>query len=127
MSPILLAGTAIVHLALVAYTIGIVSEQRNRRVSRFALNFLTVGVVLDITATACMIAGSSSGPFTAHGLLGFSSLAAMLLETTFAWRHRHTQGDAEVPHWLHLYSRIAYGWWLVAYVTGAMLVMASRG
>ena len=127
MSPTLLAGTVIVHLALAAYTIGIVSEQRNHRVSKMALSFLTVGIVFDIVATACMIAGSSSGPFTAHGLLGFSSLAAMLLETSFAWRHRLAQGDGEVPHWLHLYSRLAYGWWLVAYVTGALLVMASRG
>ena len=127
MSPILIAGTVIVHLALAAYTVGIVSEQRSHRVSRRALAFLTAGVVFDVVATACMIAGSSSGPFTAHGLLGFSSLAAMLLETSFAWRHRLAQGDGEGPRWLHLYSGVAYGWWLVAYVTGAMLVMASRG
>lgn len=127
MSPVLLAGTVIVHLALAAYTVGIVSEQRHHRVSKNALSFLTIGVVFDITATGFMIAGSSSGPFTAHGLLGFSSLGAMLLETAFAWRHRLAQGDGEVPGWLHLYSRVAYGWWLVAYVTGAMLVMASRG
>ncbi len=126
MSPILIAGTIIVNLALVSYAVGIIGEQRSHRVSRRVLAFLVVGVILDVTATACMIAGSSRGPFTAHGLLGFSSLAAMLTETFFAWRHRRANGDDVVPIWLHRWSRIAFGWWLVAYVTGALLVMGAR-
>jgi len=125
MSPILIAGTTIVHLALICYTIGIFTEQRQRRVTKRVLIFLTAGVVFDVVATGCMIAGSSTGPFTAHGLLGFSSLGAMLLETAFAWRHRSQVGDAEVPTWLHRYSRLAYTWWVVAYITGALLVMSK--
>ncbi|MGB5753132.1 MAG: hypothetical protein WBN87_09745, partial [Thermoanaerobaculia bacterium] len=70
MSPILMAGTLIVNLALVFYTIGIVSEQRSHRITKRVLVFLTAGVTFDIIATACMITGSSKGPFTAHGLLG---------------------------------------------------------
>lgn len=125
MNPVLITGTIIVNLALVFYTVGIITEQRSRRVSRTVVTFLTAGVVFDLVATGCMIAGSSKGPFTAHGLLGFSSLAAMLLETGFAWRHRNRQGEAEVPTWLHRYSRLAYGWWIVAYITGAILVMSK--
>ena len=125
MSPILIAGTIIVNLALICYTIGIVTEQRQRRVSRRVVSFLTAGVIFDLVATGCMIAGSSSGPFTAHGLLGFSSLAAMLVETGLAWRHRTRHGEAVVPDWLHRYSRLAYGWWVVAYITGAFLVMSK--
>jgi hypothetical protein len=124
MSPLLVAGTVIVHLALAAYTIGIFNEQRSHVVSPTVLRFLTAGVVFDVTATAFMIAGSSRG-FTLHALLGFSSLAAMLLETGLAWRHRLQQGDRAVPRWLHLYSRFAYLWWVAAYFTGAALVMAS--
>ncbi len=126
MTPVLLAGVIIVNLALVSYTIGILSEQRSHRVGRATLNWLRLGVILDITATACMIAGSSRG-LTAHALLGFSSLAAMVVETSLAWRHRSAHGDDEVPGWLHNYSRLAYGWWLVAYVTGAFLVMGAGG
>jgi hypothetical protein len=127
MSPILVTGTIIVNLALVSYAVGIIAEQRSRRVSAATLNWLRLGVVLDITATACMIAGSSSGPFTAHGLLGFSSLAAMIVETSLAWRHRSASGDEPVSGWLHQYSRIAFGWWIVAYITGAVLVMSKAG
>lgn len=127
MPPILTAGIVIVNLALVSYGVGVISEQRSHRVSRAALNWLRIGVVFDIAATACMIAGSGRSPLTAHGLLGFSSLAAMLVETLLAWRHRARLGDAEVSRGLHLYSRIAYGWWVVAYVTGAYLVMGRAG
>ena len=51
----------------------------------------------------------------------------MLLETAFAWRHRLREGEATVPNWLHTYSRIADSWWVIAYITGALLVMARRG
>lgn len=124
MSPTLVAGVVIVNLALVSYGIGIVSEQRSHRVSRATLNWLRAGVVFDIVATACMIVGSSRGPFTLHGLLGFSSLTAMLVETLLAWRHRAKVGDAPVLRGLHRYSRIAYTWWIAAYMTGAYLVMS---
>jgi len=127
MPPILIAGTIIVNLALVSYAVGIIAEQRSHRVSAATLNWLRFGVVLDIIATACMIAGSSSGPFTAHGLLGFSSLGAMIIETSLAWRHRSAFGDEPVPASLHQYSRIAFGWWIVAYLTGAVLVMSKAG
>jgi len=125
MSPILITATIIVNLALISYTVGIFSEQRNRRISRFSLNFLKIGVVLDVAATACMIAGSSRGPFTFHGMLGFSSLTAMVIETSLAWRHRKRSGDGEVPRGLHLCSRVAYIWWVLAYFTGAYLAMSA--
>lgn len=125
MSSTIISGVIIVNLALLAYTVGIIAEQRTRRVSRLVVGFLSVGVVCDVVATGFMIAGSSTGPFTLHGLLGFSALAAMIVETSLAWRHRVKAGDASVPTALHTYSRIAYSWWVVAYVTGAILVRSA--
>jgi len=123
LTPILIAGTIIVNLALLFYTIGVVTEQRRRQVTGKVLLFLAVGVIFDITATVCMIIGSTKTPFSLHGRLGYSSLAGMTVETILAWRHRQRNGDAEVPRGLHLYSRLAYGWWVLAYITGALLVM----
>ena len=125
MSSTIVSGVIIVNLALLAYSIGIIAEQRSHRVSKLVVSFLSVGVVCDVVATGFMIAGSSTGPFTLHGLLGFSALAAMIVETTLAWRHRLNAGDATVPPSLHTYSRLAYGWWVVAYVTGAILVRSA--
>lgn len=123
MSPILIAGMTIVNLALICYSIGIITEQRRHQVSKFVITFLTVGVAFDIVATVCMIIGSSRGAFTAHGFLGYSSLLGMLIETAWAWKHRVKSGDAPVTKSLHWYSRIAYIWWVLAYITGAALVM----
>jgi len=122
MKPILIAGTTIVNLALIFYSIAIITEQRKHRISKFILSFLTIGVVFDITATICMIIGSTSSPFSPHGILGYSSLAAMSVDAILIWRFWLANKDAEVPRGLHLYSRAAYIWWVLAYITGAILV-----
>ena len=117
------SGVTIVVFALVSYTISVITEQRSRRVSPSVLLFLTVGLLLDVTATAFMILGSSKGPFTLHGILGYSSLAGMLVDTWLIWRFaRSHPADTPVPLGLHLYTRSAYGWWLAAFVTGGLLV-----
>jgi uncharacterized repeat protein (TIGR03987 family) len=126
MKPVLIVGTIVVNLALVSYSIGVIAEQRRRRVTNLVLWFLSIGVTLDIVATACMITGSSQGLFTPHGILGYSSLIAMLTDTILIWRFRMANGQAEVPSRLHLYSRYAYIWWLIAYATGAIMVMSRR-
>lgn len=126
MKPVLIAGTIIVNLALICYTIGIITEQRRHQVTASVLAFLTAGVVFDITATVCMILGSTQSPFTLHGILGYSSLAAMSTDAVLIWRYRLQAGDAEVPRGLHLYSRAAYIWWVLAYITGAALVFLAR-
>ena len=97
MKPIIIFAVTIVNLALISYTIGIISEQRSRRVTAKTLRFLRIGVVFDIVATASMVIGSESGPFTLHGLLGFSSLTAMVVETVLAGRHRSRSGDEVGP------------------------------
>lgn len=123
MNPILVAGTRIVVLALLSYSIAIFIEQKRRLVRGSVLVFLTIGVILDITATALMINGSQNTPFTLHGVLGYSALAAMLTDTVLIWRFRLANGaDATVPGKLHLFSRFAYIWWVVAFVTGSALV-----
>jgi hypothetical protein len=126
MNPILLAGVVIVNLALLAYTAGIVLEQRRRVVTRGALAFLVAGVVFDVAATLCMILGTERSLWTLHGLLGYSALAVMVTDTILIGRHRRREGDGLVPRGLHLYSRLAYAWWVIAYVTGALLVAMSR-
>lgn len=117
-------GTKIVILALIAYSIAILTEQKIHRVSNRVLIFITVGIILDITATAFMIIGSSNTPFTLHGFIGYSSLAGMLIDCAYIWRHRIKSGqELTVPNSLHLYSRYAYIWWIIAFITGGLLVL----
>ncbi|MEE9117431.1 MAG: hypothetical protein V3U02_02390 [Calditrichia bacterium] len=117
-------GTKIVVLALIAYSIAVLTEQKTHRVSNRVLIFITLGIILDITATALMIMGSGNTPFTLHGFIGYSSLGAMLVDTVFIWNHRLKSGVKEmVSKRLHLYSRYAYIWWVIAFITGGLLVL----
>jgi hypothetical protein len=123
MNPLSKIGATIVMFALASYTVAVVTEQRQRRLSPRVVRFLTVGVILDVTATVFMVLGSSKGAFTLHGLLGYSSLAAMVVDTALVWRLARRAGTgAPVPRGLHLYTRVAYTWWVAAFITGGLLV-----
>lgn len=123
MSPILIAGTIIVNLALIAYTVAIISEQRQKRVTSRVLAFLSVGVFFDIMATVCMVMGSTHSFMSSHGFLGYSALLVMVVDCILLWRFRSSYGAGQiVTKGLHLYSRFAYLWWVIAYITGALIV-----
>ncbi len=117
-------GATIVTLALISYSIGVITEQKKHKVVKTVLAFITIGIVLDVTATICMIIGSTNSPFTFHGFLGYSALLVMLIDVVMIWRFYNKNGsDLEVPKKLHRYTLYAYLWWVVAYITGSMLVM----
>jgi len=122
-----MVGSAIVFFALLFYSIGIFTEQKQKKVVSRVLWFLTLGIIFDITATCFMIAGSSKGLFTFHGIIGYSSLLGMLIENILIWRLRIGNGPgAVVPDAIHKYSRYAYYWWVVAFITGGLLVAVSK-
>ena len=124
MKPLAVFAATIVTLALISYSIAILTEQKKKLVINRVLVFLTLGVVLDISATIMMIIVSENSPFTIHGILGHSSLSLMLIDAILLWRFRIRRGAGEVvSRGVHLYSRIAYIWWVLAYITGTMMVM----
>lgn len=124
MKPILMIGSTVVTLALLFYSIGIITEQRKKVINKKVLLFLTLGLIADITATACMIIGSSNSPFTFHGFIGYTALLAMIIETTLAYRFSSANGaTTQVTKGLHLYSRFAYVLWVAVYITGSLLVV----
>lgn len=123
MNPYLQIGTSVVIFALISYSIAIITEQRTKRISQRVITFLTLGVLLDITATIFMVIGSDKGGFTLHGFIGYSSLLGMLLDAVFMWTRIAKSGiNSEVHKKLHLYSRYAYLWWVLAFITGGLLV-----
>jgi len=123
MNPILIAGSIIVTLALISYSVAVITEQVKKKLGRITLVFITSGIILDITATVLMIVGSPNTPFTLHGFLGYSALAVMLADSVLIWKNYLRNGiGSAVSRALHLYSRYAYLWWVVAYITGGLLV-----
>ena len=127
MKTVSIIASLVVTSALVFYAIGFSRENRRKRVNGNVLLFYTIGVCLDITATILMIIGSSKGIITPHGLIGYSSLLGMLADTILLWRHNLRLGpESEVTRGLHIYSRIAFIWWIIAYITGGLLVAISK-
>lgn len=123
MNPLLIAGSIIVTAALASYSIAIITEQVKKSLGRTTLIFITAGILLDIAATLFMIIGSPNSPFTLHGFLGYSALAVMLIDSILIWRSYLQNGlNSTLSKSLHLYSRYAYLWWVVAYITGGLLV-----
>ncbi len=124
MNELSITGATIVTLALISYGIGIISEQVKKKIIPRVLIFITLGVVLDITATIFMILGSKNSPFTLHGFIGYSALVVMMIELVKIWQAYNKLGmRSNVPKGLHMYSRFAYIWWVVAYITGTLIAM----
>ena len=124
MNTLSIIGASIVTLALISYSIGIISEQIKKKLIPRVMIFITLGVGLDITATIFMILGSTNSPFTIHGFIGYSALFIMLIELVRIWQlYNKTGMGAEVPKGVHLFSRYAYIWWVVAYITGSLIAM----
>jgi len=117
----ILVGTITVTAALLAYSIAVLTEQFKKKVNKVVLIFLTSGLILDITATSFMIYGSSNSAFTLHGMLGYSALLAMLIDTYLIWKNYLKFGEI-IKKSIHQYSLIAYLWWIVAFITGGLLV-----
>ena len=123
MNATLTAGTIIVTLALLAYSIAVLNEQVRNVLTKTTLYFLTLGIILDIAATSLMILGSTNSPFTFHGFIGYSALLAMLIDAILIWRTYLNAGTSvRLSRSLHLYSRFAYSWWVIVYITGGVLV-----
>lgn len=124
MNPLLQMGTSIVVLALISYSIAIFTLQRKKILRRRILVFLTLGVALDITATIFMILGSSKSGFTLHGFIGYSSLLGMFIDAVLIWQLKIKKGSyCPIPNGIHKYSRYAYIWWVLAFITGGVLVL----
>ncbi len=124
MKPILTVGIIIVNLALIFYTIGFLKLSKEKILSRIVFTFFSIGVFFDLTSTICMVIGSSQGAITLHGLIGYSSLTGMLIETILCLRFIQTNGTDKIisPRFFRG-TMFVYIYWVLAYITGAILIM----
>ena len=123
MKPILIAGITIVNLALISYASAIIIQSRRKSITRFVLTFLTIGILFDITATVCMII-SSGKVISIHGMIGYSSLIGMFTDTVLSYLSVKKHGmNTLLSKKFIRWSQLAFSYWVVAYITGAILIM----
>lgn len=124
MQPLAILGAFLITLSLLSYGIGSIAIQRFKIVTPWVLVFLTLGVLIDITAVSLMIINSSKGAFTLHGILGYSGMLTMIINLILIWWWYFKNGfDTIISKSILLYSKIAYVWWLIVYITGSVLVI----
>jgi len=126
MNPTLIRAVIVVTFALIFYSIAVLIEQRKSAISHGCWFFLTAGLVLDISSTILTInrvAENTHHHPRFYRLFGFD-----------CHDDRHNSGmavlaqerDAQVPRGLNLYTRFAYGWWVIAYIAGAVIAMTLK-
>ena len=124
MKLISLVGAFVITLALFFYGAGSISLQRFRKVSKNVLWSIFIGLILDIAAIICMVIGSKNTSISLHVILGILALLAMLINLVLVWRVYKKEGlNAQINKGLQLYTKLAYAGWLIAYLTGFLLVI----
>ena len=126
MNTVLTWGTRIVVLALISYSLSFFRLNKNRLAEKRVLTFQSLGLFLDISATVLMILGSRNTPFTLHGIFGYSALLIMIVDTILVWRFYLSNGSEKpISQNLHRFARVAYIWWVLAFVLGLLLVILA--
>lgn len=122
MQTVTIVGIFFVHIALILYTLFIINENKQKKATKSVLNYITLAVIFDIAATTCMMIGTTRTYFTFHGILGYVGLLLMVTDAFLLWKFRLKNGaEILISKSLNSFSRIAYIWWLVAFITGVLV------
>lgn len=122
MPEVTIAGIIFVHIALILYTLFIILEQRKQKTTKSVIVFITLAVIFDIVATTCMMIGTTRTYFTFHGIMGYIGLFLMVLDAFLLWKYRLKYGaDFLISKSLNSFSKIAYIWWIIAFITGVLV------
>jgi len=122
MAKVTIAGIILVQLALLFYTLFYIVESKKQKTTNLLLFFITLAVIFDISATTCMMLGTTRTYFTFHGIIGYIGLLLMLVDFVLLWKYRIKFGmDTLISKSLNSYSKIAYYWWLIAFFTGVIV------
>ena len=122
MAEITKVGIFFVHFALIFYTLFILFEGKKQRATNIVLMLIIFAVLFDITATACMMIGTTRTYFTFHGIIGYIGLLLMIIDFILLLRYRIKFGtETLISRPLYVYSKIAYFWWLAAFITGVIV------
>ena len=104
MSPILIAATTIISLALIAYTIGVFGERNSGTLKRSHLIFFWIGGSISLL----------------HPVTGGLAIALMLFHATWATCVL-LRGNSKQRHNFHRLSICVWLIWLIPYCTGVLV------
>jgi hypothetical protein len=122
MPKVTIAGIIFVHIALILYTLFIIFENRKQKTTKSVLVFITLAVIFDVTATICMMIGTTRTYFTFHGIMGYIGLLLMVADAVLLWKYKLKYGvEILISKSLNSFSKITYIWWIIAFITGVLV------
>jgi hypothetical protein len=128
MQPILIAGVALVNLALILYTVFIILFRRKGILSTGVLVWLISAVLSNIASSIFMILGSSTGGLSLHSYVGYSALFVMFLCLAFVLVEVFNAGiGTEVSKKLRLWVSLGYFYWIAAYIANGLIIAMGHG
>ncbi|MDH3456899.1 MAG: HsmA family protein [Gemmatimonadota bacterium] len=125
MSPLLIASTTLITLALVFYSLGVWSERIVRYLRPWHVAAFWTGFFFDVSGTLAMhrLAEGRFDLRDLHTLTGQIALWLMLIHAVWAtWVTRKGSDNARTG--FHRYSLLVWLVWLIPYVGGMYLGMS---
>jgi uncharacterized repeat protein (TIGR03987 family) len=125
-TPLFIASTTLITLALVFYSLGVWSERLARYLKPWHVTAFWTGLAFDVSGTLAMhrLAEGRFDLRDPHTLTGQIALWLMLAHAIWAtWVTRRGTEDARIG--FHRYSIIVWVIWLVPYIGGMIIGMRS--
>lgn len=119
MNPTILTGVICVTTALILFTVLTIRTQKSKRINKCVLSGFALAVLLDLTALISMSIVAER-PFNIHGAIGYSAFLIMAIGVVRLGIAVY-KGSDQLPASLGLYMKYAYGYWLLAYITGVLM------
>ena len=126
MSRILLVSTILITLALIFYSLGVWAERISRYLKPWHVVAFWTGFAFDVSGTLGMhiMAGGIFNLTNPHTLTGQIALWLMLIHAAWA-TYVVRRGSEKTRRGFHRYSILVWLIWLVPYIGGMFLGMAS--
>jgi uncharacterized repeat protein (TIGR03987 family) len=129
MSATLVFAMASILIAATVYTIAVFAERKAGVLKPWHLALFWLGFVFDTTGTTLMARIAGGWSWDVHGVTGATAIVLMLVHSTWATFALLRKQD-DVLHQFHKFSVFVWALWMVALVSGFVLVavkMASGG
>lgn len=111
--------------ALIFYTIGIWSEKIQRKLKKWHLFMIYLGLISDILGTTIMSKIAAGGfQFNFHGITGLFGIALMLFQVLWG-TIAIIKNNEKAKNSFHKFSILVWIIWLIPYISGAILGMAK--
>lgn len=124
MNSILPFAVVFITSALVFYSIGVWGEKIVGRLKAWQLIFFWLGFACDTTGTALMTKIAGKFEFNIHGITGVAAILLMIIHAVWATITLIRKNEEGIKNF-HRFSLAVWIIWLIPYLSGLVLAMAS--